>query len=154
MQSYSVSFARVTGANGQIRRYPLLPVLLDIKGMVFHVNFLLDSGSDHSFLSRAFVQDGLGIHIEDLPQGEIQQGLGGTFSTGIIKGKIKFGPAQSPFMEEIDFVVSKDRTIEPNFCLLGREPFFDHYRIDFRMGWRKLGSCGKFTIYQERMKSK
>jgi hypothetical protein len=150
MKSYAVSFAPIKLSDGRLRRYPLLPALLEIKGTTYPINFLIDSGSDNSLLPRALVQQGFGIHIEDIPQGETQQGLGGTFPTGVIEGVIRFGPSRSPFSEKVLFNVSRDATVEPNFCLLGREPFFMHYRIDFRMGWRKKGPNGKFTIYPEK----
>ena len=150
MKSYSVAFTSVKGAEGHIRRYPLLPVLLDIKGQLFHINFLLDSGSDYSLLPRTLVQDGFGIHIEDLPRGENQQGLGGSFPTALIEGTIRFGTVRTSFKENIGFIVSREPTVEPNFCLLGREPFFNEFRVDFRMGWHKNRCNGKFTIYPEK----
>jgi hypothetical protein len=122
---------------------------LEINNIEIPINFLMDTGSDYSLLPRELVQEGFGIQIEDLPSGEDQQGLGGIFPTVQIEGKIRFGPSQSPFEEDINFIISKDPTIEPNFCLIGREPFFNHYRVDFRMGWKKRGTCGKFTIFPE-----
>ena len=125
MREYAVSFARIQAGNGAVGRYPLLPVLLGIEGVRRHVALLVDSGSGHSFLTHSLVTRVFGIHQEDLPAGDTQQGYGGTFRTARLEGIIRFGTTRNPFEERIPFLVAKDLGIEPSFSILGREPFFE-----------------------------
>lgn len=149
MRSYAVSFARVHSPSGPIRRYPLLSSILAINGMEHVVNFLIDSGSDHSILPQGLVRSAFGMHPEELPSGETLQGFGGVVQTRAVQGTIKFGMANHPFEEILSFLVPKNEAIEPAFAVLGREPFFDRFRVDFRMGYRKKGLEGKFILYRE-----
>jgi hypothetical protein len=149
MRSYAVSFARVHSPSGSMRRYPLLSSILALSGREQVVNFLIDSGSDYSILPQALVRGAFGIHPEELPSGETLQGFGGIVQTRAVQGTIRFGMANHPFEETISFLVPKEEDIEPAFAVLGREPFFDRFRVDFRMGYRKEGIEGKFILYRE-----
>ena len=101
-------------------------------------------------LTHTLATGGFGIHCEDLPDGATQQGHGGTFETVSLEGTVRFGTARRPFEDRIPFLVAKDAGIEPSFSVLGREPFFDRYRVDFRMGLRMRASAGRFVISPER----
>ena len=147
MRSYAVSFARVRSPSGPMRRYPLLSSILAIGGREHVVNFLIDSGSDYSILPQGLVRGAFGMHPEELPSGETLQGFGGIVQTRVVRGTVRFGMANHPFEATISFHVPKDGGIEPAFAVLGREPFFDRFRVDFRMGYRKKGIEGKYILY-------
>ncbi len=117
--------------------------------MQHRVDMLLDSGADYSFIPRGIVQGVFSMHPEYLPPGENHQGLGGLFRTAVAEGVIRFGTTRDPFEETIPFFVSRDTAIEPGVAVLGREPFFDRFRVDFRMGYRKRDVEGKFALYRE-----
>ena len=149
MRSLAVSFTRISAPTGRVRRYPILPVVLTLGGVQHRVDMLLDSGADYSFLPRGIVQGVFGMHPEDLPSGENHQGLGGLFRTGVTEGTIRFGTTREPFEETLPFFVSRDASVEPGVAVLGREPFFDRFRVDFRMGYRKRGIEGKYVLYRD-----
>lgn len=130
----------------------MLPVILKKDDVEFPTMLLVDSGADYSMLTKDIVRDALGIDLSALKKEGKTSGIAGETEIAWITIKIGFGQRNIYFEEEIPFQVPLDEGKDPPVPLLGRDPFFYRYRIDYRMGFTADSSLGKFVIYPEKQK--
>lgn len=129
---------------------PMLPVILKFKHIELPTALLLDSGSDFSMLRNDVIEDYFQINISDLKKGTIDTaGIGGEVEVAWIDLKVEFSQRNFTYEETIPFQVPIKYEKNPPLCLIGRNPFFYKYRVDFRMGYTDDPALGKFIIYPE-----
>ena len=131
---------------------PMLPVTLKYSDIEFPTMLLVDSGADYSMLRREIVEDIFQLNINDLEKVGITEGIAGKTEVAVLNVKILFGRERLYFKEEIPFRIPLDPDKDVPISLLGRDPFFYKYRIDFRMGYTTDPTLGKFVIYPEKHK--
>lgn len=153
-QSFSYAFTPITSNDGTVILRPLLIVLLNKDGQQFGTTLLLDSGADYSMLRRDVAQEGLGIDLNSLSQEGTTYGIVGATPVGIVDIIVIFGVGNKLREETIPFRISLDPDKDPPENILGRDPFFYRYRIDFRMGYTDDPSLGKFWFMPEEKKRK
>lgn len=127
-----------------------MPVVLKKSNIEFPTVLLVDSGADYSMIRRDIAQDIFNIDISSLKKKGDSSGIGGKVPVGIVELTISFGLRQYNFEEKIPFQIPLDPKNEIEIPLLGRNPFFYNYRVDFRMGFTDDPSLGKFVIYPEK----
>ena len=96
------------------------------------------------------MRDAFGIDPSTLKEESKTSGIAGETRIAWINVKVGFGQRDVYFEEEIPFQVPVEEGKDPPLPILGRDPFFHKYRIDFRMGYTKDSSLGKFVIYPEK----
>ena len=131
---------------------PMLPVTLKYSDIEFPTTLLIDSGADYSMLRREIVEDVFQLNINDLERAGITEGIAGKTDVAILNVEIIFGRGDLYFKEKIPFRIPIDPNKDVPISLLGRDPFFSRYRIDFRMGYTTDPALGKFVIYPEKHK--
>lgn len=151
MTSLSYAFTPFTIKKKTILR-PMLPVTIKYSSTEFPTMLLVDSGADYSILRREVVEDGLNIDISTLKKAGETSGITGKTKVAIIDAIITFGTLKLQCKEKIQFQVSLEPDKDPPLSLLGRNPFFYSYRIDFRMGYTTDPALGKFVLYPEKHK--
>ena len=95
-------------------------------------------------------RDALNIDLSRLERGKTT-GVG-EMEIAWVNVKVEFGQRGVYFEEDIPFQIPLEEEKDPPLPILGRDPFFYRYRIDFRMGYTKDSSLGKFVIYPEKHK--
>ena len=131
---------------------PMLPVILMKDDISFPTMLLIDSGADYSMLTKDIVRDALNIDFSSLKKEGKTSGITGETEIAWINVKVGFGQRDIYFEEDIPFQIPLEEGKDPPLPILGRDPFFYKYRIDFRMGYTKDSSLGKFVIYPEKHK--
>lgn len=128
---------------------PMLKVTLKKDAIEFPTALLVDSGADFSMLRSDIVEDYFLINTSDLKKGIDTSGIGGETEIAWINIKIEFGQRDLKYEEDIPFQVPLTPEKNPPLSLIGRNPFFYKYRVDFRMGYTDDLNLGKFVIYPE-----
>ncbi|HEX17510.1 MAG TPA: hypothetical protein ENG60_03790 [Thermoplasmatales archaeon] len=118
----------------------------------FPTLLLIDSGADYSMLTKEIARDALNIDLSRLEREGKTTGIGGEMEVAWVNVKVGFGQRGVYFEEDISFQIPLEEEKDPPLPILGRDPFFYRYRIDFRMGYTKDSSLGKFVIYPEKHK--
>ncbi|KAA0010995.1 MAG: hypothetical protein FE037_04380 [Thermoplasmata archaeon] len=131
---------------------PMLPVILMKNDIHFPTMLLIDSGADYSMLTKEIARDALNIDLSRLEKEGKTTGIAGETEVAWVNVKIVFGQRDIHFEEDIPFQIPLEEEKDPPLPILGRDPFFYKYRIDFRMGYTKDSSLGKFVIYPEKHK--
>lgn len=140
--------------NGKTVIRPMLPVTLKGNSTEFPTALLVDSGADFSMIRREIVEDAFGIDISKLKGTSKSQGIAGeTIEVAFVTLTMVFGYGRLYFREDIPFQVPLNPDKNPPLSLIGRDPFFYRYRVDFRMGYTDDSSLGKFVIYPEKHRS-
>ena len=151
MVSLSYAFTPYEVGKKTILR-PMLPVVLKKDDIAFPTVLLVDSGADYSMLTKDIVRDALNVDLSTLKKEGKTSGITGETEIAWINVKMGFGQRDIYFEEEISFQVPLDEGKDPPLPLLGRDPFFYRYRVDYRMGFTTDSSLGKFVIYPEKHK--
>lgn len=138
--------------NGKTVLRPMLRIILTYNSIDFPTWILVDSGADYSIIRREIVEDAFGVDISKLKKSGETCGITGKTSVGKIGIEMKFGTSRKKCIEKIPFNVSLESSKDPPVSLLGRDPFFYRYRVDFRMGYTDDPSLGKFVLYPEEHK--
>jgi len=152
-KSFSYSFTPIQIREEIILR-PVLQVVLMYKSVEFPTGVLIDSGADYSIIQREIVEDAFNIDISKLEKCGETCGITGKTDVGKIDIEMRFGTGHDTLIEKIPFRVSLDKKKDPPITLLGRDPFFYKYRVDFRMGYTNDPALGKFVLYPETHKRK
>lgn len=127
----------------------MLTITITKLNKTFPTTMMIDSGADYSMLRRDVVEDGLGIDISTLPKKGYTYGITGKTSVANIDVEITFGQRNRFFTEKLQCQVSLEPDKDPDLSIIGRNPFFYKYRVDFRMGYTDDPALGKFVIYPE-----
>lgn len=152
-KSFSYSFTPIQ-IQGEIILRPILQVVLMHKAIEFPTGVLIDSGADYSIIQREIVEDAFGIDVSKIKKCGETCGITGKTDVGEITIEMRFGTERNTLVEKIPFRVSLDDGKDPPITLLGRDPFFYKYRVDFRMGYTDDPTLGKFVLYPETHKRK
>lgn len=148
MVALSYSFVRYR-INDEVVLRPCLKCTLVHGSRSFDTYLLVDSGADCSMLRREEAIDGLGIDVTKLrPIGQTG-GIGGSTDVAIVEVDLRFGQRQHMFEMKMPMQVSLEEGKDPSLSLLGRNPFFYKFRVDFRMGYTDDPTLGKFILYPE-----
>ena len=103
----------------------------------FPTMLLIDSGADYSMLTKEIARDALNIDLSRLDKEGKTTGIAGEAEIAWVNVKIVFGQRDIHFEEDIPFQIPLEEEKDPPLPILGRDPFFYKYRIDFRMGYTK-----------------
>lgn len=118
---------------------------------------MIDTGADYSIFRYDVAKDGLNIPVDSLQEEKIPvSGISGS-ELSTVKSEISLAILcgdRSFIVEKLPVRIITDPTRQPKYCLLGRNPFFYDYRVDFRMGYTDDKKLGKFIIYPEKKKRK
>jgi len=112
---------------------------------------MIDSGADYSLLRLDVAKEGLGIPIEELEVMDGPLGISGK-QLKVVEVQIEMGIVRNGILvwkDWLPFRVPIDPESQPAQILIGRDPFFYFFRIDFRMGFTKDEELGKFILYPE-----
>lgn len=112
------------------RHYPLIPIRLHYGDRNVKTYALLDSGSTTSVFRSEIAED-LGIEIHGGKEKILQS------ASGLIK-IYTFALTVEINSERFDMDVGFSHELITSFNILGREDFFDRYRITFDEGNRKI----------------
>jgi hypothetical protein len=132
----------------------MLNVVFQFKERRFYSIAMIDSGADYSLLRLDVAKEGLGIPIEELEVMDGPLGISGK-QLKVVEVQIEVGIARNGILvwkDWIPFRVPIDPKRQPAQILIGRDPFFYLFRIDFRMGFTKEDDMGKFILYPEEKK--
>jgi len=112
------------------KKFPIIPITLIKESIEIDIDALIDSGANISVF-REEIAECLEIVIED---GEeiLLQGLGGRIVGYIHELKVRVDDEEFP----CKVVFSKELTVGLN--ILGREGFFEYFRVTFNEGAREV----------------
>jgi len=148
----SFGFAKFGTKSGQSILRPMIPVIIKHNDKEFKTYLLLDSGADISII-RKDILEFLEIDWKTIQKtGKTQCADGETSEVGLINLEIVISERNTTWSEDIPFQCFLTEGKDPDPPLLGRHPFFNRYRIDFRMGYTDDPALGKFIIYKEEAK--
>ncbi len=112
------------------RHYPLIPIRLHYGNKNIKTYALLDSGSTISVFRNEIAED-LGIAIQGSKE-QILQSANGLLKVYIYALKVEIND------ERFDMNLGFSSDLKTSFNILGREGFFDRFRITFDEGHRKI----------------
>ena len=133
------------GNDIEIKIIDLAEMIHKIENKTFKPKFLPEREYDHKRRCP---------NISKLKKSGETCGITGKTSVGEIEIEMKFGTLRKRCVEKIPFNVSLESSKDPPVSLLGRDPFFYRYRVDFRMGYTDDPNLGKFVLYPEEHKRK
>lgn len=102
---------------------------------------LLDSGADYPMLPKPMAEH-LGIDVAACPE-DTTVGLGSA-RVGLYGLDVVIGQHQREYQFRATFQTPKDHDDYPPIPLMGREPLFRIFDVQFRMGFTE--ALGKFTL--------
>ena len=150
IKNFSFAFTPFRYRDKTILR-PMLDVVFQYKENRFHSIAMIDSGADYSLLRLDVAKEGLNIPIEKMKAIDGPLGISGK-QLKVVKVEIEMGVVREGVLiwkDWIPFHVPIDPEEQPPQILIGRDPFFYHFRIAFRMGFTKDKEIGKFILYPE-----
>ncbi len=150
--SYSYPFTTIIQKDGTVILRPMLTVILRYGSKTFPTELLLDSGADYSILRYDTAKYGLNIPVKSLPECKLPlKGITSepqdTVRCENVSLTFKYGAKE--ITTEIFAIIMIDEEKQPSRNLLGRDPFFYNFRVDFRMGYTEDKSLGKYILYHE-----
>jgi len=154
IKAYSFAFKPIQTKTGAVILRPMLSVVLEYNGKEFPTEMLLDSGADYSIIRYDVAETGLNIPIDTLEECKMPlKGITDDPQKNVeCEVTLHFDWKHIKVSKKIPVRIMKDPKKQPSLNLLGRDPFFYDFRVDFRMGYTKDMSLGKFIIYPEEKK--
>ncbi len=140
MPSLSYKFTSSVLEDGTTILRPLVPVNLQFgNGRKLNTLMLVDSGADYSMIDRELAQQ---LGVDPIRMGKTS-GSSGEADVEISKlhAELVYGNRTFPFEMPVQVPLEKGFPVIP---LLGREPFFWLFDVNFRMGYTE--TKGKFVI--------
>ena len=124
----SIKYPLINRPDGVRKKLPYIPI--DLKGengsSWFHTFALLDSGADISVIPKDFAEL-LGVKISD--KIVVANGLGGQVRVTNSSMEVNIKGDHRDYIFNIPVQIILDKTTAPP--LLGREGFFNYFRIEF-----------------------
>lgn len=116
------------------------------------IDMMVDTGADLSMIRKEMLEH-LGVDIKNCaPAGTTSCADGKISPVSSIDLEVEISGGRYTWNETIPFLLFKDEGKDPDPPLIGRHPFFNRFRIDFRMGYTNDPKLGKFTVYKEESK--
>jgi hypothetical protein len=141
--NFSFGFQVFKGPKGEEIHRPMMPVTLAYRGTKVQTWLLVDSGADFSMIQREFAEGMLGIDIDSL-QDASTSSVGGAMRVKEATVEVAIEDNVNSRSFEAVFQIPVDRPNFPILQLIGRDPLFYLFDVNFRMGF--TNEIGKFVL--------
>jgi hypothetical protein len=147
----SYPFTRFQHGNDYVLR-PIIPCVIKSGTREMKVDLMLDTGADISMIRKEMLEF-LGVSMKTCPSaGTTSCADGKSSQVSSIELTVEITGGKYTWRDSIPFLFFLEEGKDPDPPILGRHPFFNNYRIDFRMGFTNDPKLGKFVIYKEEVK--
>lgn len=145
--TFSWGFQQFELGDGEIIQRPVMEARLTSKPETpdersIDLSFLLDSGADFGMIPRAVAEE-LGVDIERLPVDRTNS-VGGQMDVAVATMRVTLVQQRRQFSFNAPFQIPLRAPGYPVVPLMGREPLFRHFDVQFRLSFTE--ALGKFTL--------